>query len=265
MAVQTVWLGGLPRNDQAEALSREPTTLGVAPSKTIVCCGGLGREPSPARGAANVDVNGSRSASNGVLAALWHRRGTDDRRGMARHLTRFGRCPYRSTTPYAMDNRLWHDGCPAVAGGSELLTFLGRELAEVILDAYCEEARTDRVGVTASPAPVPRSSCLSTTACCHRGPRRSARTAISIEPARVAVGEDGRDAAHERPEEQDGQHDEDEDRADAAAEQEQAPRRSGCLAERTADAPKIRPLHGEPPQNRHNRAAGGHERTRSRR
>jgi integrase len=30
---------------------------------------------------------------------------------------------------------------------------------------------------------------------------------------------------------------------------------SGYLAERTADAPKIRPLHGEPVQNRHNRAS----------
>jgi integrase len=32
---------------------------------------------------------------------------------------------------------------------------------------------------------------------------------------------------------------------------------SGYLAERAADAPKIRPLHGEPAQNPHNRASGG--------
>jgi hypothetical protein len=31
---------------------------------------------------------------------------------------------------------------------------------------------------------------------------------------------------------------------------------SGYVADRAADAPKIRPLHGEPPQNRHNRASG---------
>jgi len=40
---------------------------------------------------------------------------------------------------------------------------------------------------------------------------------------------------------------------------------SGYLAERTADAPKIRSLHGEPAQNRHNRASGALARGQKRR
>src|SRR5262245_15308518 len=35
---------------------------------------------------------------------------------------------------------------------------------------------------------------------------------------------------------------------------------SGYVAERAADAPKIRPIHGEPAQNPHNRASGGSSR-----